>query len=129
MLLNFFSYLIVIVILASNAILCKIHRHRLHSNDSFTFKRRGYQNKEDEYVPLNSVTLSLLYNVNKPDHTVDPKKSYQWFKLKKKDVNANHGLESMEIVEETGTLQPSVALHQTVTNTITTSSEVHLIGF
>ena len=129
MLLNFFSYLIVIVILASNEILCKIHRHRLYSNDSFAFKRRRYQNNKDEYVPLNSVTLSLLYNVNKPHHTEDPKKSYQWFKLKKNDAKANYSLEKMEILKETGTSKPSVTLYQTGTNTYTTSSEVHSIGF
>ena len=86
---NIFIYLIVSVIMIRYNVICKIHRNKLDSNNSYTFEKRANQPKIQEYVPLNSITLNLLYNKNKPKHVLNSNKRNHWLKPKKKGGQKN----------------------------------------
>ena len=102
MLLNIFNYLIFFGMIAWNDVSSKIHRNQLDSNDSYTFERRSNQLQKHEYVPLNSITLNLLYNKNKPQHVLDSNKRNHWSKLKKKKkgVQKNSNVEKNKTLHE-----------------------------
>ena len=78
---------IVLISIMWNEILGKILRKRLESNDTYTFSRRNDHPANDEYVPLNSITLNLLYNNNKANPNLEYEQSSHWFKKKKKVQN------------------------------------------
>ena len=108
--------------LSDNGI-CKILRQRLYSNDSISFKRRDDLNAE-EYVPLNSITLNLLYNnIGKP-YAVDPVKSYQWFNAKQSGIKPNIILDTMADEPANITTTPSDNVYQDTTNKYIPTSQV-----
>ena len=78
---------IVLISIMWNEILGKIHRKRLESNDTYTFSRRNDHTANDEYVPLNSITLNLLYNKDNANPNLQYEQSSHWFKKKKKGQN------------------------------------------
>ena len=112
-------YLLVIVAIASHEIVCKIRRNRLHSNDSFTFSRKDDQLKKNEYVPLNSFTLNLLYNKNQPNNAISSEKSSLWLKPKKKGTQMKKKTEGGPIVKEHSSTK-LVNVHRTAPNEGTT---------
>ena len=86
-----------------NEILGKILKNRLQSNDTYTFSRRNDHSTNDEYVPLNSITLNLLYNKNNANPNLEYEQSSHWFKKKKKVQNTYHNTDDLSI------LNPSVS--------------------
>ena len=94
---------ILLISIMWNEILGKIHRNRLESNDTYTFSRRNDHPTNDEYVPLNSITLNLLYNNNKANPNLEYAQSSHWFKKKKKGQNTSLNKEKLSI------LNPSIS--------------------
>ena len=94
---------IVLISIMWNEILGKIHRNRLESNDTYTFSRRNDHPTSDEYVPLNSITLNLLYNNNNANPNLEYEQSSHWFKKKKKGQNSSLNK------DELSTLNPSIS--------------------
>ena len=122
MLPSIYKLLFVIIMLSDNGI-CKILRQRLYSNDSISFKRRDDLNAE-EYVPLNSVTLNLLYNnIGKP-YAVDPTKNNHWFNVKKNGIKPNINLDTMTDEPAYITTTPSNGVYQNATNKYLPTSQV-----
>ena len=94
---------IVLISIMWNEILGKIHRNRLESNDTYTFSRRNDHPTNDEYVPLNSITLNLLYNNNNANPNLEYEQSSHWFKKKKTGQNTSLNKEKLSI------LNPSIS--------------------
>ena len=86
-----------------NEILGKILKNRLQSNDTYTFSRRNDHSTNDEYVPLNSITLNLLYNNNNANPNLEYEQSSHWFKKKKKGQNTSSDK------DESSILSPSIS--------------------
>ena len=89
---------IVLISIMWNEVLGKIHRTRLQSNDTYTFSRRNDNPTNDEYVPLNSITLNLLYNKNKANPSLEYEQSSHWFKKKKKGQNTSLNKDKLSIL-------------------------------
>ena len=85
------NYLMLVLIFGSQDVLGKIHQNELESNDNLRPEKRSNTLKKNEYVPLNSITLNLLYNKNKPKHALNSNKRNRWIKPRK---NIKHKLKS-----------------------------------
>ena len=122
--LNVFNYLIVIVIMIRYNVICKIHRNKLESNNTYTFEKRANQPRTHEYVPLNSITLNLLYNKNKPKHVLNSNKRNHWLKPKKKSgqMNGNNIVSQNEDSDESSPLLEGIS--QSTLRQPTTTTEV-----
>ena len=99
------NYLMFIVIFGTHDILGKIHQNELQFNDNLKAEKRSTPFRENEYVPLNSITLNLLYNKNRPKHVLDSNKRNRWIKPKKnwKHKNKSHVDHTVSNINESTT--------------------------
>ena len=119
------NYLMFIVIFGTHDILGKIHQNELQFNDNLKAEKRSNPFRENEYVPLNSITLNLLYNKNRPKHVLDSNKRNRWIKPKKsgKHKNKSHVHHTVANINES-TASPSNLKDSGETKIYTTSKVV-----
>ena len=120
------NYLIVMIVFGAQVCDGKFPPNKLETVNKVKVTKSSKPIQKDEYIPLNSITLNLLYNKNEPSKQLDSNARNRWVKPKKKPKRKLKSKGHLSDMNQNEPTNSNISLDEGATNKILTTSKVTL---